>query len=110
MTKWFSPKEKLPPQGKKVLHMINGDLCVCQRFKDKWLPIPFTDSKYASYDEPDFWADIDPPKPYTGFMKAIIDGIVYTVDELEEKTPSEYEKFINDFVNEIVKQIDEKKS
>ena len=93
------PKDKLPPQGKKILYFKNGDIYVVQRFAEMWLPIPFYDSKYAFHDEPDLWCDIEPPENYTGkiFVKSAKteDRHLMTIDEFQMYCPSEYEKLIN---------------
>ncbi len=68
MKEWHKPKDKIPPQGKKILCMHKGDLYVAQRFSNYWFSIPFCDSKYAFYEEPELWQEIDFPNGLTGEM------------------------------------------
>jgi hypothetical protein len=85
--KWHKPSQKKPKQGKKVLCMHKGDFYVAQRFKDCWFSIPFYDSKYSRYFEPELWMEIDFPKPFSGFMWANVNGKMYDMDSLEEEHP-----------------------
>lgn len=102
MNEWNKPSEKKPPQGKKVLCMRKGDFYVAQRFKDYWFSIPFADSKYAFFKEPELWQDINFPDGYTGFMKILVSPDDYilrfeenpykeiNVDELEKHDPDAF--------------------
>lgn len=101
MIKWIRPKDQMPPQGKKILWLLNGDCCVVQRIADYWLPIPFIESKYADYREPDYWADIEMPDGLTGRIRIIPDNSFYalTIDELEQQHPEVYKKFVDDWKN-----------
>jgi hypothetical protein len=110
--KWIRPTDQLPPQGKKILYFKNGDIYVVQRFAELWLPIPFYDSVFAFYDEPELWCDIEPPENYTGkvFVKSPKDkdGNLMTIDELEIRYPKEYKKLIEikkDFWEKICKEM-----
>jgi len=93
--KWIKPSDKLPPQGKKVLYEKAGDIYVVQRLAEMWLPIPFVDSKYASWEAPDVWADFKPNGSLTGKMHVFVDDIKYDIDEFEEKYPFQYAEFID---------------
>jgi hypothetical protein len=94
---WIDPKNKLPPQGKKILYFKYGDIYVVQRFADLWVPVPFHDSEYAFHDEPELWCDITPPHGLTGKIhlwpeesKRMLD-----VDEIEAFYPDLYQDFID---------------
>lgn len=78
---WICPKEKLPPQGKKILAFYEGDCVVAQRIGEYWFSIPFIESKYARIDEPTFWADIEMPIGYSGKILMEIDGKMMDLDE-----------------------------
>jgi len=91
---WISPKDKLPPQGKKILYFKKGDIYVVQRIGKYWLPIPFFDSEYSFHDEPELWCDITPPGRFTGFLKIIMNDHAYNVDEFEIHHPDAYKEFI----------------
>ena len=98
---WIDPKielpdgKHLPPQGKKILYFKQGDIYVVQRFGKYWLPIPFHDSSFTFHDEPDFWADIISPTGYTGFLRLVVDGVLYTIDDLEIHHPEVYASLIH---------------
>ncbi len=95
--KWISPKDELPPQGKKILYLKNGDVYVVQRFKDLWLPIPFYDSEYNFHDEPELWTDIELPNGLTGKIFVHDDtGRVMDVDEFEMFYPDDYEELVEE--------------
>jgi hypothetical protein len=81
--KWIKPSDKLPPQGKKILYFLDGDLYVVQRFGMHWLPIPFADSKYGHFAPPKYWSDITPPEGLTGKMIVSVDNDLFDIDELE---------------------------
>ena len=106
--KWYTLEEKLPEQGKKILCMKNGDFSVRQRFKDKYLPLPFTDSRYSDDSSPDKWAEIEYPEGYTGYITIEFEGKKYPVDELERLNSHAYELFISCLMNIAIK--DENKS
>ena len=106
MNEWHSPKDKLPPQAKKVLCVNRGDFYVAQRFGEYFLPIPFCDSVHAkdNYEMPDRWQDIDFPFPFTGFMHfAVEDGELLTMDQLEEKYPENYKEIVLMYVSSVNK-------
>lgn len=96
---WISPKDKLPPQGKKILYFKKGDIYVVQRFGKYWLPIPFHDSKYSFHDEPELWCDITPPNDLTGLMRIRVYGHFYNLDELEKIHPDSYEEVIDIYLS-----------
>ena len=96
--KWISPKDQLPPQGKKILYFKKGDIHVVQRFKDLWLPVPFYDSEFAFHDEPELWCDITPPNGLVGKLlflpednKRLLD-----LDEIQLFYADLYEYFIEE--------------
>jgi hypothetical protein len=94
---WKKPSEKLPPQGKKILYFLKGNIYVVQRFGKHWMPVPFHDSKFSFYKEkPTYWADIECPENYTGYIQVIVDRESYTLDELEKEKPEIYKRFIVD--------------
>lgn len=92
---WIKTKNRLPPQGKKVLCFTDGDCHVAQRFGKYWFPIPFTDSKFARIDPPQFWCDIVMPEPYEGRMRILIDKGLYDIDTLQKKHKAAYRQFVN---------------
>lgn len=100
---WISPKEQLPPQGKKILAFYNGDYWVVQRIGPYWAPIPFTESKYCRYDEPDFWKDIKMPHPFKGYLKFSIEDKFMTLDDVEKNHSFIYKNIIEDFYNKYLK-------
>lgn len=91
---WIDPKKNLPPQGKKVLYLKDGDVYVVQRFGKYWLPIPFFDSEYSLLDEPELWADIQLPQNLTGKIFFMIDDAKYETDSFEKYYPEAYNEFI----------------
>jgi len=97
MAIWIKPQDALPPQGKKVLWFKKGDCAVVYRFGIYWFPVPYLDSKHVNMDTPDFWADIELPKPYHGKLEVMIDGQMLSIDELE--------KAHNDIWREIVRRM-----
>lgn len=92
--KWFDPKKKLPPQGKKIIWFSKGDSHLVQRFGKYWVPFPFTDSRLAHLNPPELWADVHYPEPYKGMVKVCVEGLMYTIDELEEYYPNVYRSVI----------------
>lgn len=97
---WISPKEKLPPQGKKVLWFGNGEAFVVQRFGDYWIPIPFFDSKYAFNNEPELWCDIEMPNELTGKIFVSVENEkLVDIDTLEEIHKDVYERMIKTMLN-----------
>lgn len=94
--KWIDPKDKLPPQGKKIIWFKSGDMCVVQRYGKLWCPIPFHDSRYACTMAPDLWADIEAPPGYTGKMYLGLSGHkqLLDLDEIEMFYPLVYADFI----------------
>lgn len=91
---WYSPKEKMPPQGKKILYFNKGDVYVVQRLNKFWLPIPFFDSKFSFHEKPELWADIELPGTYTGYLRLSCGGELLTLDEIQNKYPKTYGDFI----------------
>lgn len=91
---WYKPSEKKPVQGKKVLCMHKGDLYVAQRLKDYWFSIPFHDSEYSRYFEPELWQEIDFPEGLTGIFNVIIDNQILTMDEVDKKYPMIFEEIV----------------
>lgn len=87
---WKKPLEHKAPQGKKILHLKNGDVSVRQRFGKYWLPIPYIDSKFSDIEEPELWADIDLPGDLTGTLMLMIDSQLYNLDDFEIKYPEIY--------------------
>lgn len=100
MKKWIEPRLRKPPQGKKVLCFNNGDIDVRHRFKDYWIPIPYTDSKHADLEEPKMWQEIECPPGFTGFMRVIDgeDGKLYNMDEWEKVNPKEFNELVEKMV------------
>lgn len=94
MGSWISPKDRLPPQGKKVLLFYNGDCWVGQRFQNYWVPLPFTDSKFSRIDAPDLWKDIEMPEGYSGKIRAEINGVKMDIDTLEASHPDAMEHLV----------------
>jgi hypothetical protein len=95
--KWISPKDELPPQGKKILYLKNGDVYVVQRFKELWLPVPFYDSEFTFHEEPELWADIELPNGLTGKMKfQLHSGKMMEVDDYEMFYPDDYEELVEE--------------
>lgn len=100
---WISPKDRLPPQGKKILYFDNGDVYVVQRFGEFWLPIPFTDSKYAILCEPQLWSDIHLPEPFTGRVYVSVkNSSPLDIDSLEREHPRIYHEFKGKIIENIV--------
>lgn len=91
--KWFT-SNILPEQGKKILCMDRGDFYVAQRFGQYWFSIPFYDSTFSRYNEPELWCEIDFPENYKGYIKILIDDENLTIDEAEKKHPDIYEIFV----------------
>lgn len=104
MNRWYSPSVYLPDQGKKVLCFTNGDVDVRQRFKDYWIPIPYTDSSVADMKAPELWQEIDFPEPYTGYIKAMKKNKIMTIDEFEKNYPKDYEIFVENLINGALKE------
>ena len=96
--KWYTPEEKLPEQGKKVLSMDQGDFFILQRFKDFWFSMPFNDSKYSRFHAPEMWQEIDFPNGFTGKIFVRVKDEFIDIDELEKKYPKEFDNFINDMM------------
>jgi len=100
---WYKPQDKKPEQGKKVLCVYRGDIYVAQRFGKYWFSLPFHDSKYSLYKEPDLWQEIDFPEGMIGKVlflfededslgkknQELIDG-----DSLEKKCPAEFKEMV----------------
>ncbi len=89
---WIKSSLRKPEQGKKVLCCNNGDLDVRQRFKDYWFPIPYVDSKLATIEVPELWQEISFPEPYTGYMRVLVDDILYMIDDLETHHPEVFKQ------------------
>jgi len=98
---WYKTREKLPPQGLKVLYFDRGDMWVAYRFGQYWVPIPFCDSKFANTDPPDMWAYISLPTGYTGRMSAQMDGERISIDDMQIKYPTEYEDMVKSILDSI---------
>ena len=94
--KWIPSQMRSPPQGKKVLCFKNGDCWIAQRFGDDWIPMPFSDSRYATSVVPDVWASIEMPEGYTGETKIYVDQELFNIDELEKVKPETYHKICAD--------------
>lgn len=93
---WIKPKDRLPPQGKKVLTMGgNGDYGVRQRFGKYWFPIPYLDSRFADYLVPLYWQEIDFLGENTGYVKVMSGTELLTVDEVEATNIDWYNEFVN---------------
>ena len=94
--RWIDPKDELPPQGKKVVWFKAGDMCVVQRYGNLWCPIPYHDSRYATTEAPELWADIEPPEGYTGKVYLQLSGHkkLLDLDEIEAFYPVVYKDFI----------------
>ncbi|MBS3903731.1 MAG: hypothetical protein KGZ39_00210 [Simkania sp.] len=93
--KWIKVSdETLPPQGLKVLCFRKGDCWVAQRFNKYWIPMPYTDSKYANANPPEFFKYIDFPGEYTGEMKVLsqIDKKILSMDEYEKENPKGFKE------------------
>lgn len=99
--KWISPKNKLPPQGTKILCWNHGDCWIAQRFKQYWFPIPFCDSMLASYDAPELWRHIEFPDGFTGKMLVGYQDKLLTVDEIFELDHTHLNELIESMRNEI---------
>lgn len=92
---WIKPSDKLPPQGKKILTMWdNGDYGVRQRFGKYWFPIPYLDSRFADYEEPMYWQDIDFLGENTGYVKIMLGDQLLNIDELESSNKGWYDDFV----------------
>lgn len=94
MTEWMKPKEDKPPQGLKVLCMHKGDFYVAQRMGEYWFSIPFADSKFSRYFEPELWQYINFPDPYHGKLLIMVSGNVITMDMLEKEQPKIYKEMV----------------
>lgn len=97
--KWHKPSDKKPEQGKKILCMDKGDFYVAQRFGDYWFSIPFYDSKFSRYHEPELWSDIDFPEPYKGYVKVMVDDEMLNIDQIEKKHPDIYKELVQGQIN-----------
>ena len=106
MTEWIDPKDKLPPQGKKVLFWRRGDCWVAQRFGKHWLPIPFNDSKFADTDPPEKWAEIEFPTGFMGILRVIPVGKTDAInmDEYEKYDKEGFDKFANKLIESVGKK------
>jgi hypothetical protein len=94
---WIDPKDKLPPQGKKILYFKNGDIYVVQRFAGHWIPMPFTDSKYGKLPPPDLWCDIELPDGSESYIEFRVNDVFYSLDDLEIHHPEQYREFLEIF-------------
>jgi|SRR5580765_4243880 len=97
MTEWHLSSEELPSQGTKILCFDKGDVWVAQRFQECWFPIPFCDSKLASYQPPEKWSYIEFPDGYYGKMRvqATLRGRLMDMDEFEKEHPKKFLKIKN---------------
>jgi hypothetical protein len=102
---WIDPKVQQPTQGKKILWFKEGDCFVVQRIGKYYIPMPFLDSKSFFWHEPDLWADISLPEPYTGLLRIAPDidhcDDRFTLDELEMYLPVIYERVTEVFIKPI---------
>jgi len=102
----FSPHFE-PAQGLKIIWFSRGDCYIAQRFiyknKSYYLPIPYTDSRFATSDSPEYWCYIDFPQGYEGRMEVLMEGDekVITIDEMYERFPDEH----NDFVELMIQTL-----
>lgn len=96
---FIKSKLRLPPQGKKVLCLNEGDVDIRQRLGNYWLPIPYLDSYYANLNEPEFWRDLYLPLPFTGQLMVEYNDKSYTIDELEEYYYDLYIEFVDAHLN-----------
>lgn len=92
---WNKPCEKKPEQGKKILCMHKGDFYVAQRFGKYWFSIPFYDSEYSRYFEPDLWCEIDFPEGYHGKIRINVDDETMDMETLERKHPGLHQEVID---------------
>ncbi len=99
---WHKPQDKKPEQGKKVLCVYRGDIYVAQRFGKYWFSIPFHDSKYSLYKEPDLWQEIDFPEDMNGKILFLGDDELMDADSFEKKYPREFKKIVK-FIKESFK-------
>lgn len=96
-----------PPQGLKVLCFSDGVAYVAVRFvyrcKSYWLPIPFTDSRFANHNPPEYWCYITFPVGYTGTWLFGVEGSEpVTLDELEQKDPEAYKELTERFISKMI--------
>jgi|SRR5690606_10603039 len=77
-----------PPQGLKVACWRDGipyfAMRIVYKLKSYWMPIPFTDSQFASLDPPEYWAFAEFPPGFHG----------YTTLGLEDENPMPFEEFM----------------
>jgi hypothetical protein len=97
----------IPPQGLKVLCFTDGVAYVAIRFvwrkTSYWLPIPFTDSRFAHYNPPEYWCYIDFPPGFTGYWKFGVDDCEpLTLEELYEKDPESYNDICERFISKMI--------
>ena len=113
---WIKYSEhNLPPQGLKVLCFTKGDAFVAQTFNYKgkrwWVPIPFSDSKFAlkHSDPPEYWAYIKFPRGYEGYIEiGVTDNPkkkpkTMRFDEFEKQRPEDHEEFVGMLVENLGK-------
>jgi hypothetical protein len=93
--KWIDPKDKLPPQGKKVLYCDHGDICVAQRYGHLWVPIPFVDSQFRFHKAPELWAEFNIPNGFSGKVHLQLGKRMLSIDEFEQEFPEEYKDLID---------------
>lgn len=96
-TNWHLSSEELPTQGTKILCFDKGDVWVAQRFQECWFPIPFCDSKLASYKAPQRWAYIEFPEGYYGKLRVqcLPNKRLMDMDEMEQCNPEGFQKIKN---------------
>lgn len=94
MRKWKKPQDEKPAQGLKILCFNKGDIYIAQRFKNYWFSIPFHDSKYRFYKEPELWQEIDFPNGLKGKIHMRVDNVFYNMDQLEVEYPELFDEFV----------------
>jgi hypothetical protein len=102
--KWIKSKLRKPEQGKKILCFHKGDIDIRQRFSDYWLPIPYTDSKFATFEEPEMWQEIDFPDGFQGYLQICVEDTLYNSDNLQKKYPTLYSELVKIFKSKSLNQ------
>lgn len=106
MEDWISPKVIQPPQAKKILCFIKGDVWVGYRFGDLWVQLPYCMGKAIETPAPLLWKDIGFPGDFTGFMLfqnlASKKRDLMIFDEFEKEYPEDAQSFIDEMKRNLL--------
>ncbi len=97
-----------PPEGIKVLCEREGDFYCCQRFREYYIPVPFSTHCFAILlCKPTQWLSIPFPPPYTGKVRVALHPLHEPIDF--DKLKEIDEKLYNNFCDAIIGSIGDEK-